>query len=124
MKVIHFLLAAPGEAGEETADGLDAILRIAGDADDRFRDLGDAGTGGGGGGGGGDSRITHGKRGKIVRRWKSLGDSTLETRKLLQGNATSEVSFVKPQAHLYRSDEDTEALSFSGFRGFRENLVF
>ncbi|MEI9962590.1 MAG: hypothetical protein WDM76_16170 [Limisphaerales bacterium] len=34
-----FLFAAPGEAREETADGLDAVLGIAGDADDRFADL-------------------------------------------------------------------------------------
>ena len=30
------LLAAAGQPGQKTADGLDAVLRIAGDADDRL----------------------------------------------------------------------------------------
>ena len=33
-----FLFAAAGEPREKTADGLDAVLRIAGDADDRLVD--------------------------------------------------------------------------------------
>ena len=35
------LLAAAGQARQEPADGLDAVLRIAGDADDRFVDFRD-----------------------------------------------------------------------------------
>ncbi len=35
-----FLLAAPGQPREETADGLDAVLRIAGNADDDLVDPG------------------------------------------------------------------------------------
>ena len=35
-----FLLATTRQPGEETADGLDAVLRIAGNADDRLVDLG------------------------------------------------------------------------------------
>ena len=34
------LLAAASQPGQEAADGLDAILRIAGDADDRFANAG------------------------------------------------------------------------------------
>jgi hypothetical protein len=34
-----FLLAASGQAGQETANGLNAVLRIAGDANDCFRHL-------------------------------------------------------------------------------------
>ena len=33
------LLAAAGQPRQKTADGLDAVLRIAGDADDRLGDL-------------------------------------------------------------------------------------
>ena len=38
-----FLLAASGQARQEAADGLDAILGIAGDADDRLVDGGNLG---------------------------------------------------------------------------------
>ena len=34
-----FLLAAAGQPRQKAADGLDAVLRIAGDADDRLVDL-------------------------------------------------------------------------------------
>jgi len=37
MNVNDLLLAAPSQAGQKTADGLDAVLRIAGEPDDRFR---------------------------------------------------------------------------------------
>ena len=39
-----FLFAAAGEAREETADGLDAILGIAGETNDRLGNFGDFGT--------------------------------------------------------------------------------
>src|SRR6185503_11762346 len=52
-----FLLAAPGQSRQETADRLDAILRVAGDANYRLLNFGN--LGGATGGGGSRCRITH-----------------------------------------------------------------
>ena len=55
------LLAAAREPREETADGLDAVLRVTRDADDGFGDVGDRRSAGGGSCGGGS--IAHVKIG-------------------------------------------------------------
>ncbi len=82
----HLLFAAAGEAGEETADRLDAVLRIAGDADDGFGDLGDAG--GGRELGSGRQWDHSWQMGRIGRHWKSLGDSTLGALNWVVGTLT------------------------------------